>query len=160
MDKIQWKFNGNSNRKMPSEKWIPFCLGLNELIVPSHNDISPSVDQTKHLLLAHSWVITTSCRLYFTNIAVVQNVAVSKQIWVFEVVVGMLLVYQNTTMRLYGAWIKRYCISCSKNLTPCTFAITSLRVRDKPLGASASVKRVYCNNSRSDMLLLICFVIR
>ena len=45
---------------------------------------------------------------------------------------------QNTTMRVNGAWIKRYCVLCSK------IVITSLLVRDKPLEAPASVKRVYC----------------
>ena len=33
-----------------------------------------------------------------------------------------------------------------KHITPCTVVITSLLVRDKPLGASASVKRVTSRN--------------
>ena len=33
-----------------------------------------------------------------------------------------------------------------KHITPCTVVITSLLVRDKPLGSPASVKQVYCND--------------
>ena len=40
--------------------------------------------------------------------------AVLKQIWLFEIIRGMLLMCQNTTMRVYGAWIKIYCVLCSK----------------------------------------------
>ena len=40
--------------------------------------------------------------------------AVLKQIWLFEITGGMLLMCQNTTMRVYGALIKRYCVLCSK----------------------------------------------
>ena len=49
---------------------------------------------------------------YFTNIAVVQDVAVSKQIGLFEIIGGGLLMRQNNTMQVYGAWIKRYCALC------------------------------------------------
>ena len=50
---------------------------------------------------------------YFTNIADKQNVVVLQQIWLYEIIGGMLLMYQNTTMRVYGAWIKHY-VLCSK----------------------------------------------
>ena len=50
----------------------------------------------------------------FTNIAAVQSVAVLKQIWLIEIIGGMLLMCQNTTIRVYGEWIKKYCALCSK----------------------------------------------
>ena len=43
---------------------------------------------------------------YLTNIAAVQNVAVLKQIWLFEIIGSLLLMCRNTTMRVYGSWIK------------------------------------------------------
>ena len=45
---------------------------------------------------------------YFANIAAMQNVAVLQQIWLYEIIGGMLLMCQNATMRVYGAWIKTY----------------------------------------------------
>ena len=51
---------------------------------------------------------------YFTNIATMQNVAVLQQIWLFEIIGGMLLMCQNTTMRVYRVWIKAYFVLCSK----------------------------------------------
>ena len=68
---------------------------------------------------------------------------------------------QNTTMRLNGAWIKRYCVYAQKHITPCTVVITSLLVRDKPLEAPPSVKGiiVYCWNHMSsrppELLMLV-----
>ena len=64
--------------------------------------------------------------------------AVLKQIWLFEIIGGMLLMCQNTAMWVYGAWIKWYCVLCSKHITPCTVVITSLLVHDKPLGAEST----------------------
>ena len=40
--------------------------------------------------------------------------AVLRQIWLYEGIGGTLPMCQNSTMRVNGAWIKRYCISCSK----------------------------------------------
>ena len=37
-------------------------------------------------------------------------------IWLHEIIGGMLLMCQNTTMRVYGARIKRYCVLCSKHI--------------------------------------------
>ena len=39
---------------------------------------------------------------------------VLQQIWLYEIIGGMLLVCHNTTMRVYGAWIKTYYIFCPK----------------------------------------------
>ena len=69
--------------------------------------------------------------------------AVLKQIWLFEIIGGYVAYVSNTTMRVYGAWIKIYCVYVPKQITPCTVVITPLLVRDKPLEAPASVKRVY-----------------
>ena len=65
--------------------------------------------------------------------------------WLYEIIGDTLPMCQNTTMRVNGAWVKRYCVLCSNTyITPCTVVITSLLVPDKPLEAPASVKRVYC----------------
>ena len=37
-----------------------------------------------------------------------------QQIWLHEIIGGMLLMCQNTTMRAYVAWIKTYYILCPK----------------------------------------------
>ena len=56
----------------------------------------------------------------------------------------MLLMCQNTTIRVYGAWVKIYYVLCPK-----TYIAASAKyhnpplVRDKPLGMPASVKLVY-----------------
>ena len=39
---------------------------------------------------------------------------VLQQIWLYEIIGGMLLMCQNTTMRVYGAWIKTYHVLCPK----------------------------------------------
>ena len=49
---------------------------------------------------------------------------------------------QNTTM-VSGAWIKRYCVLYSKTYNALHSCHNFQLVRDKPLEASASVKRVY-----------------
>ena len=68
----------------------------------------------------------------------------------------MLPMCQNTTMWVSGAWIKRYCILCYKTFnTLHTVVITSLRVHDMPLGASASVKRVYCDHQQCSLSLVV-----
>ena len=51
---------------------------------------------------------------YFTNIAVIQNVAVLQQIGLYEIIGGTLPMCQNTTMRVNEAWIKRYGVLRSK----------------------------------------------
>ena len=43
-----------------------------------------------------------------------QNVVVLQQIWLYEIIGGKLTMCQNTTVRVNGAGIKRYCIFCSK----------------------------------------------
>ena len=51
---------------------------------------------------------------YFTNIVSIQNVVVLQQIWLYEIIGGTLPMYKNTTMQVNGAWIKIYCVLCSK----------------------------------------------
>ena len=41
-----------------------------------------------------------------------------KQIWIYEILRGMLLIYQNATVRVDGAWIEIYYVSSSKHLAP------------------------------------------
>ena len=45
---------------------------------------------------------------YFTNIAAIQNVVVLRQILLYEIIGGMLLMCQNTTMWVYDELIKIY----------------------------------------------------
>ena len=47
------------------------------------------------------------------NIAAIQNMVVLQQIWLYEITGGILLC-QNTTMQVYGAWIKTYYMLYSK----------------------------------------------
>ena len=101
-----------------------------KLIVPFHKDFSPSGEQPEQ----HEQ--------YFTNIAAIQNMGVLKQIWLYEIYGGILLICQNTTMRVNGAWTKRYCGLCSKTYNTLysthNFPIGS----QQAAGAPASVKRV------------------
>ena len=49
----------------------------------------------------------------FTNIAAIQNMEYYNK-FDDEIYGDILLICQNTTMRVYGAWIKRYCVLWSK----------------------------------------------
>ena len=81
---------------------------------------------------------------HFTNIAVIKNVGVFQLIWVCEIHGGMLLMCKNTTMRVYGAWIKRYCVLCSKTYSSSSsLVITSRWFATSRLGAPAFVRLVY-----------------
>ena len=53
---------------------------------------------------------------YFTNINAIQNKGVLQQIWLQEFFGGILLMCQNTTMRVCGAWIKTRYVLCSKTI--------------------------------------------
>ena len=57
---------------------------------------------------------------YFTNIAAVKQMGVLQEIGLFEIRRGISLICQNTTMRLYGAWIRVYHVLYSKSY--CTFS--------------------------------------
>ena len=46
---------------------------------------------------------------------------------------------QNTTMRVYGAWIEIYYIDVQKHITHLSMCYNPPIVRDKPLGAPALV---------------------
>ena len=60
---------------------------------------------------------------------------------------------QNTTTRVYGAWIKKtLCFIFNEHITRCTVVITSLLDRDKPLEAPASLKQVYCETGLSKLM--------
>ena len=56
---------------------------------------------------------------------------------------GMLLMCHNTTVRVYGPWIKTYSVLCSKRVVAMDISYNPALVRDKSLGAPASVKRAY-----------------
>ena len=42
----------------------------------------------------------------------IQNVGLLQQIWLYEIIGGISLMCQNTTMRVYGAWIKTSYVLC------------------------------------------------
>ena len=55
---------------------------------------------------------------------------------------SMLLIFQDTTMRVYGAWIRIYYVLCPKtHLAVCSGLPL---VCGKPIGAPAFVRRAYC----------------
>ena len=51
---------------------------------------------------------------FFTIIAAIGNMGVLYQIWIYEICGGILLVWKNTTIRVYEAWIKINYVLCSK----------------------------------------------
>ena len=57
---------------------------------------------------------TAGCiTIFHKYAAAIQNMGILQQIWLYEIIEGMLLMCQNTTMRVYGAWITYY-ILCQK----------------------------------------------
>ena len=42
--------------------------------------------------------------------------AVLQQIWLYEIIAGTLPIYQNTAMRVNGAWIKGFRVFMFKNI--------------------------------------------
>ena len=80
-----------------------------------HNDFSLAVNCLNNMnKLKHYNNHLTAVEHYFTNIAAVQNMGVLYQMWLYEIHGDILLICQNTTMQVYGAWIKIYCVLCSK----------------------------------------------
>ena len=79
---------------------------------------------------------------YFTNIASIQNMCVLHQIWLHKILGGILLICQNTTMRVYGAWIKTKYITfdVQKHIAIC---YNHPLVCDKPLKVPAFVRLIY-----------------
>ena len=49
---------------------------------------------------------------------------------------AIFLIWQNITMRVYGAWIRIYYDLCS-NTAPLAIGLYHLQVRDEPLGVPA-----------------------
>ena len=67
-----------------------------------------------------------------------------QQIWLCKIIGGMLLMCQNTTMWVYRARIKRYCVLCSETYSSsCTLVIASHWFATSWLGVPASVRLVY-----------------
>ena len=91
----------------------------------------------------------------FTDIAAIQNMGVLQQMWLYEIIGGMLLMCQNTTMQVYGAMVhglKLIVFYVQKHITVLARCPNPALVRDKPLGAPVSVKLVYCNPSQVSFL--------
>ena len=54
-----------------------------------------------------------------------QTMAVLQQIWLSEIIGCMLLMCQNTTMRVYGAWITTNFVLCSKTYSSYGYVLQS-----------------------------------
>ena len=50
---------------------------------------------------------------------------VLQPIWLSEIIGGMLLMCQSTTMRVYGPWIKTYFVLCSKTCSSYGYVLWS-----------------------------------
>ena len=76
--------------------------------------ISPSGEQPEQRVLAHTlWQPTSG------YITIFHKYCCSCKTWGYknkfdEILGGILLVYQNTTIRIYGAWVKIWCVLGSK----------------------------------------------
>ena len=77
---------------------------------------------------------------YFTNVAAIQSLGVSKQIWRNEIIWGILLMCQNITRRVCRAWIITYYVLFQNHMAPLVICQNPALVRDKPRGAPISVK--------------------
>ena len=75
--------------------------------------------------------------LYIKHRGIITNLT----IWILGGILPWLLLCQNTTMRVYGAWIRIHHIYVQKHIAP--LAICSNLVHDKPLEVPIFVKRAY-----------------
>ena len=122
-----WSLYGSQD---PESHWM----------VPFHNDFPLAVSSLNNV----NQLIQTVIEQYFPNITIIQNVGLLWQIRLDKIYCEILLICQNTTMRVYGAWIKRYCVSCSKTYSSSNgLLITSRWFTTSRLGAPASVRLVY-----------------
>ena len=89
---------------------------VDEQCVPFHNDTPLNGEHPEQRELAHTlWQPTDGCRAIFHKYfcyAKHEDIMINltlRNLW------GHIpRICQNTTMQVYGAWIKRYCILCSK----------------------------------------------
>ena len=98
--------------KYPIRMWFQWNI---------HNDFSlalSSLNNANQLMYIRYNNQLTAVEQYFTNIVVIQNTGVLWQIWTYEIFGGMLLICLNTTMRVYGAWMKRCCVLYQKHIAP------------------------------------------
>ena len=72
-----------------------------------------------------------------------QNVVVLQQIWLYQIIRGILLMCQNTTMRVYGSCIKHITFYVQNHMSALAMCYNPGLVRDKPLGVPAYVKLLY-----------------
>ena len=90
---------------------IPPCFTrIFSLAVSSPNNVYKLISYNNQLLVVYQ---------YCTDIAAIQNGRISKQICLNEIICGISLMCQNTTLRVYGAWNKIYYVLCSKHLLQC-----------------------------------------
>ena len=80
---------------------------------------------------------------YFINIAAIQNLGVLKQIWPTKSMGAYFWYVKIPQCGWMEHGLKDIVFFVQNHITLCTVVITSLLVRDKPLGVPASVKRVY-----------------
>ena len=114
---------------------------------PVSQRFSPSGEQPEHRILAHElWQLTAGCieishkYCWYTKRVGITTTLTLRNDW------GMLLMCQNTTMRVYGARIKDITFYVQKHTEPLAMCYNTTLVSDKLLGAPASVKLVYYDN--------------
>ena len=69
--------------------------------------------------------------------------AVLQQIWLYKIIGGMLLMCQNTTVRVYGHGLEHIAFNVKKYIAALVMCYNPALVHDKPLGAPAYVELVY-----------------
>ena len=141
-----WKLKFSSNSEKYSNAAEQWWWDIIIHTCPNFNDKSPisrwffPQQWAAWTSYISSYIITTdSCIAIFHKYCfcakhgdIITNLTL-RNLW------GILLICQNTTMRVYGAWIKRHCVLCSKTYNTSCISL----VCDKPLGAPPSVKQVY-----------------
>ena len=82
-------------------------------IVPFHKDISPGDEQFEHHKLDHELQQPTGgyIAIFHKYYCYTKRGGITT-FWLNEIMGGTLPMCQSTTMRVNGAWIKRYCVLC------------------------------------------------
>ena len=109
-----------------------------------HNIFTPSGEQPEQRILAYtSEQPTVGCiAIYHKYCCYIKHRGIITNLTLLTLG-GMLLICQNTTMRVYGAWIRIYYILCLETYSTLRRLFYPPVVRDKPLEAPPFVKLAY-----------------
>ena len=105
----------------------------------------PIDEQHEQHILAHkSQEPMACCRVIFHKYCCYINHECIITNWsLYEILGGIFLLCQNTTMRVYGAWIRIYCFYVQKHKAPLAVCSNLLLVHEKPLGLTTFVRLTY-----------------